>query len=241
MNRVFFSALLLAAFAVPGVAAAQYPPAAGYTPPPQPGGFGYAPPTGYAPARARFSDAGHLAISNDLNTSLVGNSRSDNGGSDWSLNLHPAADYFVIQGLSVGGFVDYTHKSVSTSDTLGTSVTISTDSFGIGPRVGYDLPLGDVLSFWPKVGVAFTYMATGGYLATGTPAGALPPGNGNAFTLSFDAPLLYHPVSHLFLGLGPRVSTDLSSSYSPNSGASFTMPKTTSFGLVFTLGGWFGF
>jgi hypothetical protein len=224
MHKPIASVVVAFALTATATAAAQYPPPA-LPAPPAPGyGYSYPPsPPSYMPPRPRFGSQGQLAISGDANADFLGRSVSNNGGSSWEFNLHPAADYFVIQGLSIGGFLDYTHTSTSSSDALGHSTTDTTDSFGIGARVGYNIPFSDALSWWPKGGLEFVHTSN---------AGA-----GSVLTLVLFAPLLYHPVSHFFFGLGPIVSTDLSSS--PTNGQPGDGPKFTTYGVAFTIGGWF--
>jgi hypothetical protein len=211
---------------VAGAASAQYPPA----PPPPPTGAYYPP----APPRAHFGNPGVLAFTSDMNVAFVGQSTSlpNNTGdnpSQWTLTLRPSADYFIIQGLSLGGFVEYTHNNFSTPNQNGPgSTSTSSDTFGIGPRVGYNIPFTDAISWWPLAGFAFsTTSASGG-------AGS------NAFTLLLYAPFLYHPVSHFFMGIGPVLATDVAANATPaNGGQSGPGPKVTTYGLQFTIGGWF--
>jgi hypothetical protein len=226
--------LVVGLITVAGSASAQYPYPQPPPPPPpqqQPAyGYGYAPP---APRYVEhFGGPGTFAVSNDANVSVIGSSVSDNGGSSWTLTLAPAADYFVMQGLSVGGQIAYIHTSESSgtgANPGATSTTVSTNSFGIGPRVGYNIPITDTISFWPKLGLVFTDTSVGGN----------PGGSGNTFDLVIFAPFLIHPAQHFFLGLGPYFQTDLTASESVNGVSQQNVPKTTSYGLQFTVGGWF--
>jgi hypothetical protein len=230
MHKPTFCALVLGMVTVAGVAAAQYPPPGAYPPAP-----GYAQP-GFAPPRARFGNAGILAFSSDMNFAFGGHTTSipNNTGdspSGWEFAVKPSVDYFVIQGLSVGGFLEYQHSSTSTPNGLtaggGTgSTTNTTDTFGVGARVGYNIPIADAFSLWPLLGLGFTTTSATGDV-----------GN-NAFTVSLFAPFLWHPVSHFFMGIGPYLSTDLAAQQS-SGGQTVAGPKTTAYGLQFTIGGWF--
>jgi hypothetical protein len=140
-----------------------------------------------APGRA-FGHRGQLAIQADLELSFEGHSVSDNGGSSTDLIVQPAADYFVIDNLSVGGLVGLDVHSDN-----GTTTT-----FSVAPRVGYDIVLTDSISFWPDVFLAYSHTS-------------LPNDRDSAaVTIGAFAPFLFHPVQHFFLGLGPNFSTDLS-------------------------------
>src|SRR5215207_8615624 len=79
-----------------------------------------------------FGLARQLAISSDAGFSLSNTSISGQDGSATALVLRPAVDYFVIDNLSIGGFlgVEYTSSP-------GGSSTV----FAVGPRVGYNVPL----------------------------------------------------------------------------------------------------
>lgn len=164
-----------------------------------------------------FGGKGQIAISSDA--ALVVSSASTSGvtGSTTTIQLHPALDYFVVQNISVGGFlgVDYS----KTGDSHATRL-------GIGPRVGYNLPLSDLLSVWPKIG--FSYSSTSSSTTVNTPAG---PTSGtvtaSSFALNLYVPLMFHPVQHFFAGFGPFLDTDLSGDI-----------KQTVFGAKLTVGGW---
>lgn len=226
MHKPIFIGLTLGFLTAAGVAAAQYPAA------PAPAYGSYPPPGGFPAPRARFGNQGVFAFSNDMNVNFSGYSQSipNNTGdspSGWTLTLKPSLDYFVIQGLSVGGFVQYTHTNASTpNQTSSGSTSSSADTFGIGPRVGYNIPISDALSWWPLLSLSFSTTSASGNNSQ------------NAFTILAYAPFLYHPVSHFFMGLGPFVGTDLSANASQN-GTSGPGTKTTVYGLQFTIGGWF--
>ena len=222
IQKPLFLAMVSSMVTAAGSAAAQYP----YPPPPPPPpGYG-----SYAPPRPvqTFGGPGTLAISNDMNLGFFGSSTSEGGGSSWTFLLAPAADYFVIQGLSLGGQGVYSHLHLSTGGNAaaGTgSTSIDSDTFGIGPRIGYNIPIGDLLSFWPKVALIFSDTATSG-------------ASGNTFDIQAYAPLLLHLAPHFFVGLGPQIQTDLTASQSSQGVSNPHPAKTTSYGLYFTIGGW---
>lgn len=150
------------------------------------------------PAQAQqFGDAGQLVIQSDAQVRIAGT--SPGGGAN--VFLQPAADYFVIPNLSLGGFLRYSHP-------------VDGDRFGIGGRVGYDIAVGGHFTFWP-VGTVEVEGGTG------------------PTDLAFVAyaPLLWHPVQHFFVGLGPFLEP-----FVPFSGPGGTV---TSFGIQSTVGGWF--
>jgi hypothetical protein len=178
-----------------------------------------------ADGSAVFGGAGQLAISGDMQFAVQGQSYSAPNGqtspsSTTTATLAPAADFFVVQGLSVGGQFLYAHTEIQ-------GFQNSADSFGISPRVGYNIALGDTFSFWPKVGFAYTTMS---FSNNG--------GSQNFVSIGAFAPFLVHPAKHFFLGVGPGVETDLSRSRSPANGPSVDQTKVTTYGVTFVVGGW---
>jgi hypothetical protein len=178
---------------------------------------------------AQFSEQGHLTISSDANVAITGQSYSGNGapGSTFQLTLLPAVDYFVIHNLSIGGFLEYAH---TTQNGTNGGPSTSSDTFGIGPRVGYNIGITDSISFWPKVFLAFA--------STNTSQGNNSGGD-DSWTIGIYAPFLYHPAEHFFLGLGPLLSTQISNTVSAGN-QSGSGPTATTYGIEFTVGGWVG-
>lgn len=146
-----------------------------------------------APTQAYgFGGAGQLAISSDFQASLM---HHTNGGSITQLTLRPAADYFVIPNVSVGGQVAITHVS---------SGGFSDTAFGLLARAGYHLAFGDIWSFWPKGGLGFDL------------------GTNKRTYLDIYAPVLVHPIQHFFLGFGPALQLDLTNDAERQTGIGLT-------------------
>jgi hypothetical protein len=170
--------------------------------------------TGGGPSRT-FGDSGQLAISSDAALVIQHSSPSD----VTSIQIAPAADFFVIPELSVGGFIGFEYTKAGNSDAT---------RFGIGPRVGYNIPLTDLVSLWPKIGFSYSHtsVSTDVAIARGTTLQA--GSSGDAFALNLFLPIMFHPVAHFFAGFGPFLDTDLSGNN-----------KVTTFGGKLTIGGWF--
>ncbi len=177
-----------------------------------------------SPARARaqsteaFGRPGQIAISNDAS---VGASGETNIGSTYSLYLQPALDVFVVRGLSVGGRLTY--AAFWDNPTSASAQSSSSAEYGVAPRVGYDLPFSDSFSFWPKASVSYALArsSSGGVTTTTSYVGA-----------QLIAPVLFHPVYHFYLGLGPQVGAGLWNSSNFANGVGY--------GVAFVMGGWFG-
>ncbi len=247
MRIRMFLAVLAATMAATTAAFAQGAPPTPPAAPPAAGGGSDAPATA-------FGHAGQLAISWDqaigtqqMSVNGLGGggapaigapaswsmldfqyaSLSNNEGSVTHFGLAPAADYFVIDNLSVGGQVLLGIASYSPG---GGGQGATGTTFGIAPQVGYNLGLTDNISFWPKLQVAYqnTSWSNNG-------------GGSSRFGLGIFAPFLYHPVNHFFAGIGPNFSTDLSSSVTPAGPGAQSVDgvKVTEFGIMTTFGGWF--
>jgi outer membrane protein with beta-barrel domain len=163
----------------------------------------------------RFGLKGQIAVSSDTGLSISNTSVSGIDGSSTTLLLRPAVDYFIVDNVSIGGFLGIEY----TSAPGGSSTAIS-----VGPRVGYDIPLSDRFSLWPKLGFSFASTSQ----KTDDVAGI--PGEDESSTsvqLNLFAPFMFHPVEHFFIGFGPAFDVDLSGD-----------SKATTIAARLTLGGW---
>lgn len=167
-----------------------------------------------------FGDPHQVAISSDAGFSISHTSISGIDGSTTSLILRPAVDWFVIDSLSIGGFL-----GVEYDKTPGDSSTAVT----VGPRVGYNLRFSDRFSVWPKVGFSFastSQKTDAETLADGTvvPSQSV---SSTSLQLNLFLPVLFHPVQHFFIGVGPAFDLDLTGDN-----------KATTIAARLTLGGW---
>ncbi|HLV68503.1 MAG TPA: hypothetical protein VKY73_21955 [Polyangiaceae bacterium] len=165
-----------------------------------------------------FGQSGQIAISSDAGLSIEHTNVSGVSGSTTTLRLRPALDYFLINNLSVGGFVGLDYATVPSG---------STTTFAIGPRIGYNIAFTPFMSVWPRVGFSFTSTSTD------FDDDALPPGIDASVTASnlainLFAPLMFYPAEHFFLGFGPGLDVDLTGD-----------TKTTTIAGRLTIGGWF--
>lgn len=177
-----------------------------------------------APARVvkgpRFGDAGRWVVTGETRASLSwstpnGESRD---GDVTSLAFAPGVDVFVASHLSLGGqvFLGTTYDSGFRQSQLGG-----------GARVGYEIPLGERFSLWPRLGIAVARLITNDD-SSGSNSYA------TAATMSLGVPVLWHVASHGFLGFGPYVKQDVVRSY--DGGTSGNVG--TELGASFLVGGW---
>jgi hypothetical protein len=160
----------------------------------------------------RFGLAGQKAVSSDAGLSLSNTSVSGVDGSTTTLILRPAVDWFFADSISLGGFVGVEYVSAPG----GSSSVIS-----IGPRIGYNLPVSERLSIWPKLGFSLANTDVEADEVDGDD------GSNTSVQLNLFAPVMFHPVPHFFLGLGPAFDQDLSGD-----------AKATTIAVRLTLGGW---
>lgn len=170
--------------------------------------------TGNSPVD-QFGGKGQLAISSDAALSISSTSLSGVDGSATEITLAPAVDYFVIQNLSIGGSVLFNYKNAGSG---------SATRFGVGPRVGYNIPFSDLISVWPKIGMSLASTSTSTKATAQIPAADE---SNTAIALNVFVPVMFHPAPHFFAGFGPFVDADLSGKQ-----------KATTFGGKLTLGGW---
>ena len=165
-----------------------------------------------------FGEHGQLAIMGEAGALFTHTTVSGSSGSSSTFVLRPAIDYFVIDHLSVGAFtgVEYTSSPGGSSTT-----------YGIGPRVGYDIPLSDRFSLWPKAGISFNSATIKTDAVTVGPFTAPKSSETNtAVALNLYVPLMFHS-NHYFAGFGPSLDTDLSGDH-----------KTTTIAARVVIGGW---
>lgn len=172
--------------------------------------------TGDYPAQ-RFGEQGQLAISSDAALSIRDTSIS-HGDSALTIELAPAFDYFAVKGVSVGGFVSVDYAK--SGDNHATR-------FGIGPRIGYNFTLSDLLSVWPKAGFSYAHTSVTGAIAVTNVTTIETTTSGDALALNLFVPLMLHPATHFFAGFGPFLDADVTGDN-----------KATVFGGKLTLGGW---
>lgn len=168
----------------------------------------------------RFGLEGQKAVSSDAGLSISNVSVNGADGSATTLVLRPAIDWFISDSLSLGGFVGVEYATAPGG---------SSSSVSIGPRVGYNLPLGERLSLWPKAGVAIARTSQtddGATLPNGVVLGDDDDSN-TSLQLNLFVPVMFHPVQHFFLGLGPALDQDLTGD-----------SKATTVAVRLTLGGW---
>jgi len=136
-------------------------------------------------------------------------------------------DYFVIDGLSVGGSLGYFSISGhNKQEQAGVSAEADTGSFSgflIAPRVGYAYMFTDMLGIWPRGGI--TYLTGSSKNNNGDETASL-----NRFAFSLDAPLVISPFPHMGFVVGPALDIGLAGSnktHNPNTGVTTSIDASS--------------
>jgi hypothetical protein len=148
-----------------------------------------------------FGDKGQLAISGELGTSF---DKVNHGG--WTFLIKPAGDYFVIPSVSLGGFAALVLGNNSRTEE------------GVGVRAGYNLNVTPNIGVWPKAGVAYDHASVASGQTTVSTS---------TTWVTVDAPIMFHIIPHLFVGLGPYYYLKVAGD------------GNTGYGVHSLVGGWF--
>jgi hypothetical protein len=175
-----------------------------------------------------------------------------------------AVDFFVIDGLSIGGSLLYWHNSAEDEDTGTTTAgpgggpnpldrdrtETDTSVFGIAPRVGYAYMFSPTFGIWPRGGFSYIHQSTesknevidagdGSVDVTDTET------KQSLFSLTLEGLLIISPFQHLAFGVGPFFEWG----FSGNTETEISNPPalvqvdgdltTTSFGITSALIAWF--
>ena len=188
---------------------------------------------------ARFGARGQVVLSAFSGLGVGSTHYSQSEASRFSVDVSPGVDVFFEKYISIGLDLsaDYSQSKGYGADS--TLVQTTSTTFGIGPRIGALVPLGDLLSWYPRLTMSFASSTTqqevveGRSLSVasfGTPSS----GTEHAVRLVVYAPLVLQLAQGLFFGLGPRFAQDLSR----KNDALTYQNLATSFGVGAMLGGW---
>jgi hypothetical protein len=118
----------------------------------------------------------------------------------------------------------------------------STTVFGFVPRVGYIIPVGDVLAIWLRGGLAFYSVRTKTF---DDDANNHDIDRATAFSIDLDPQLTIVPLEHFFIGLGPLVNIPVAGSLTreqvrgPRTDSRSDDLRLLQIGATASLGGWF--
>jgi len=169
-----------------------------------------------------FGSLRDVVLSSNFNVLWLHQSSSSVAGvsnaSSTSFVFQPALDYFFAPNISLGALFSFEHGPLSAFPFTGTAV-------GLQARVGYNLPINDQFSIWPRFGLGY-FHGSGSIASVDVSAYIIP--------MQLFVPVLWHITPHVFLGFGPTYTTELVASLE---GAD--MPRNTFWGLESVIGGHF--
>jgi opacity protein-like surface antigen len=117
-------------------------------------------------------------------------------------------DWLPIQNLTIGGAA-WLYADLQASDSISTGgVSKSTNTpkatyWGIAPRVGYIIPMGDKLSLWPRAGIEYhnvSYSSDVGSASSSV----------NQFAIEAEAMFVISPWNHFGFMVGPTLDAPIS-------------------------------
>ena len=146
----------------------------------------------------------------------------------------PSADYFVIDGLSLGALLEFSTTSSKAQVTPGAEITRpTTTSLAAIPRIGWLFAIGDRFAIWPRGGI--------GYVSRERLVGVLgseATERFGSFVLDANVGLLYRFTEAFFVLMGPGLTMSLGGSRSITSGS--TTVSADSSVVQFSVLGGFG-
>ena len=191
---------------------------------------------------ARFGDAGVFVVTADSSIGISSTEYSTSNARRFSASFSPGFDYFVIRRFSIGVDVSIAYVLGRGYGADNSLVESTTTTIGGGPRFGVDLPLSELVSFYPRLtmGVESVHresrLVSGRSLSVaanpiGTPSESLVGPYVNVF-----APLLLHPTRHFFVGAGPSLFHEFGKAHAePDVGG-----ERTTIAARMVVGGWWG-
>jgi hypothetical protein len=184
------------------------------------------------PASKSFGEANELVITNEEVLAGHSTTYAGTGASNTYFSATLGVDYFIASYVSFGGFLTGSYTNAVGFEPSGAEVTYTSESFGGGPRLGVNVPLGRWVSIYPRVALGF------GPSSSDEKSGQSENGPSSiAVWMAASMPLLVHPAPHVFAGFGPTFNHDLWHAYSyPNQQAVQNAATTIGAGLL--VGGW---
>jgi hypothetical protein len=134
-----------------------------------------------------------------------------------------AADFTVHDRLTVGSSFAFAFGFAGTHSELriagdGTQTSRDTRSpratiFGFAPRFGYVVPLGPRFALWPRAGFAFYSVKTRSEQTNNAGTTPTSTDTDTLFSLDLDPQVVWTPIPHVLLHLGPLVNVPLTGSH----------------------------
>lgn len=193
-------------------------------------------PAGEPASARRFGQAYEWVLTGELFGGVATSSYSGSDSSSTSYAITPAFDFFVADHVAIGIAPSVSSLSVVDARPDGSEVKGERFTVSIAPRVGVEIPLGKMLSLFPRVGLGVAYedrmLSARGGLPSVRPTTT--EWKSTATFVSLFAPLLVHAAPHFFVGWGPSLYHELGRK---TDGTSVEITETTLGGRL-VVGGW---
>jgi hypothetical protein len=193
------------------------------------------------PPAPRFGAQGEFVVTGDSSIGISSEQFSGSPATRFNATFSPGLDYFVVPNLSIGATANVAYQDDTGYDSSGNLYATKTTSVSVAPRLGFNVPFGDYVSWYPRVAFGFLTQQNNTSLVTLTsnPSGApfqATTSRASGAWMSLFAPILFHPAPHFFIGIGPRLTRDFT--HLEGASASFGQPITID--GEFVIGGWWG-
>ena len=137
--------------------------------------------------------------------------------------LAPAADYFLIDHLSIGGLVEIASVSGSVDSSLPGVGTVNNDlptttNVTLLPRIGYLIPIGDRFAIWPRGGIGYAYRGTTSLTGAGRGGVVTNKDSFSALILAANVDFLFRINETFFLVGAPELGASLGGSHTNTQG-----------------------
>ena len=137
-------------------------------------------------------------------------------------------DWLPVQNLTIG-LSTWLYTDLSSNETVspsggGSSKTSDTPKvtyWGLAPRVGYVIPLGDKVYLWPRAGVEY-------YNVTSSDVNGSGSGSVQQFAIDVEAMLVISPWNHFGFTIGPTVDIPITGEQTSATTSTTGMTTTTS-------------
>jgi hypothetical protein len=150
-----------------------------------------------------------------------------------SFEFSPGADYFVARGVSIGIDADASYVYAQGYDSSGELFQARTTRVAFAPRVGFNIPLGRMVSLYPRFTLGYESISTLETDAFGE--NGVTASQSGAFVKLF-VPILFHPIPRFYIGVGP----DLFHDFGAVTGGPTPGGQATTLGASFVVGAYWG-
>lgn len=147
-------------------------------------------------------------------------------------SIAPGLEWFILDQFFIGGRVGYSSRS----NKLEGGGSSDSSTLFVGPLMGGNLPFSDRVSLRLTAGF-FYYSGTSSSTSSAGTQGTET--KQTWFSVLAEAALLFHPASHMFLGLGPYYERQFNSKFTVGTGTESNGINFAFLGVSTVIGGWF--